>query len=125
MSYVLIIGDGPDAASIELGLGESGVRCVRVDDAVKALVFARREPPDVILLDTDASGFGSAKRLNYRLSEKRVPILLLASPEQADIFDMARADGFDGCVRKPVDVGAVVPLVREHLDEREGERCAE
>lgn len=125
MPYVLIIGDGRDAASLEPALRGAGVPCCRMDDAVKALVHARREAPGVILLDTDASGFDVAKRLDYRLSETRVPLILLASPEEADILDTAQADGFDGCVRKPIDVDAVVPFIREHLNKREEEPCAE
>lgn len=125
MGYVLIIGEGLDATSLDLALCEAGFSCQLVSDAVKALVHARRKTPDVILLDTEASGFDAVKHLGYRFSETRVPLLLLMPPEQADVINIGQAAGFDGCLRKPANVDVVITLVREHLKTREEDRHAE
>jgi DNA-binding response OmpR family regulator len=83
---ILIIEDDPDVAGmIKYTLKEAGYDVVLVPDGSKGLALAKKERPDLIVLDvmlSDADGFEICKNLKLDEATKYVPVIILGAETQ-------------------------------------------
>jgi DNA-binding NarL/FixJ family response regulator len=115
---VLIADDHPPTrAGVRAALERDGfVVCAEEADAAAAIETARRERPDVCLLDIHMPGEGirAADVISKELPETAV-VMLTVSRSDADLFDALRA-GASGYLLKDIDPARLPQALRGVLD---------
>jgi PAS domain S-box-containing protein len=114
---VLIVEDNKDAAdSLAQLVRLWGCRATTAGDAASALAAARKEPPDVVLMDIglpDMDGCEALRRLRAELGLSPVAVALtgLSGEHECARF---RAAGFERCLVKPPDLKELQALLVRH-----------
>ena len=102
---VLVADDHPPTrAGVRLALERGGFEvCSEAADAATAVALARRDRPDVCLLDINMPGNGihAAEAISQELPETAV-VMLTVSRTDSDLFDALRA-GASGYLLKDID----------------------
>jgi DNA-binding NarL/FixJ family response regulator len=102
---VIVADDHPPTrAGVRMALEANGFEvCAEVGDAASAIEAARRELPDVCLLDIHMPGDGihAAEEISRELPETAV-VMLTVSRTDSDLFDALRA-GASGYLLKDID----------------------
>lgn len=98
-------------------LGAAGYSTIAASSGTAALVVAAERVPGLVLMDIqlpDIDGVETLRRL--RADERTATIPVLALTAQAMHGDRERflAAGFDGYISKPVNIGELLAIVREH-----------
>ena len=110
---VLVVDDDPDMLHIIRGvLQDEGFSVATAGDGGLALSVARREPPDLAVLDYTLPMLDS-RQLAARLRELRgaaLPVLVITADGQA--ADKARRLGAYAYLRKPFELGELLAAVR-------------
>ena len=120
MSRVLVIDDeAPIRLLCRVNLEAEGMSVLEARDGPAGLEIARRERPDVILLDVmmpGLDGWNVAERLLSAEETRAIPIIFLTA--RADLRDRVRgmdAGGLD-YVTKPFNPVELASLVRDVVD---------
>ena len=90
---------------LEAGTGEEGVR------------LARRERPDLVLVDMQLPGIGGGEVLAQLRSEadtRTIPCVALSADAMPDQIQAARAAGFDDYWTKPLDIARFIERVQAY-----------
>jgi two-component system, OmpR family, alkaline phosphatase synthesis response regulator PhoP len=114
---LLLVEDDPEIlAMMVMTLGREGYRVATAEDGAEALAAARRERPDLIILDLmlprmNAMEFRAEQLRDPDLS--KIPIICLSGASHSAIvaFELGTVD----CLSKPVDVDRLLTLVRKEL----------
>jgi DNA-binding response OmpR family regulator len=124
---VLVIDDeAPIRLLCRVNLEAEGMKVVEAQDGTEGLEKARREQPDVILLDVMMPGLDGWEVLHRLLDDKQtkeIPIVFLTA--RAELRDRARGLELGGVdyVTKPFNPTELAPLVQELIARVErGER---
>ncbi len=121
---VLIIDDDQDQAeSLSLRLMDQGFETVTAHSGHVGLAAARRESPDLILLDVrlpDIDGFFVCQRLSDDVGACEIPVIMLSGMEAPDIIRRCRAAGCYYFVRKPYDPNVLLTLIEQAIRETQG-----
>jgi CheY-like chemotaxis protein len=91
---------------LTLLLQEAGLAVVTAEDGGSTLEIARREQPDVVLLDIqmpEMDGYEVAARLKADAELARIPIIGVSSFAMPGDREKALRLGFAGYIEKPVD----------------------
>ena len=134
---VLVIDDEPPIRLLcRVNLEAEGMEVLEAADGPSGLDQARREHPDVVLLDVMMPGLDGWRVAEHLLDDERtktIPIVFLTA--RAEFRDRARGLDIGGVdyVTKPFNPLELAPLVRELLeriargerDELRGEKLAE
>ena len=134
---VLVIDDEPPIRLLcRVNLEAEGMEVLEAADGPSGLDQARREHPDVVLLDVMMPGLDGWRVAEHLLEDERTkstPIVFLTA--RAEFRDRARGLDIGGVdyVTKPFNPLELAPLVRELLDridrgerdELRGEKLAE
>ncbi len=116
-SLILLVEDDPDIlAMMVTALGGEGYRIATAEDGAEALAAARRERPDLIVLDLMLPRMNA---LQFRAEQLRdpdlakIPILCLSGASHAATvaFELGTVD----CLPKPVDFDRLLTLIRKQL----------
>jgi adenylate cyclase len=116
---ILIVDDNSTNVKVlETRLAAEGYEIVTAGDGEEGLAAARRERPDLILLDVmmpKIDGFEVCRRLRADASFPFTPIILVtAMADSKDVVDGLEAGG-DEYLTKPVDHAALAARVRSML----------
>jgi DNA-binding NarL/FixJ family response regulator len=115
---ILVADDHPPTrAGVRMALEANGFEvCGEVGDALSAIEAARRELPDVCLLDIHMPGDGihAAEVISRELPETAV-VMLTVSRTDADLFDALRA-GASGYLLKDIDPARLPLALRGVLE---------
>jgi DNA-binding response OmpR family regulator len=120
MTRILIIEDDPDIAlSIKYHMErQGGFEVVVAEDGESGLDAARREPPDLVLLDLNLPGMDGmevCRSLRGEHAGATVPIIMItARVEERDAISGLES-GADDYITKPFSVKEVVARVRAVL----------
>src|SRR4029453_8076269 len=92
----IVVAEDDDAIAhlVAAARGGAGFLCLRAHDGDEAISLARREAPDLLILDVmmpHVDGLEVAKRLKSDVLSSRIPILMLPSLSGV----VARGRGFD------------------------------
>ncbi len=124
---VLVIDDEPPIRLLcRVNLEAEGMEVLEAADGPSGLDQARREQPDVVLLDVMMPGLDGWRVAEHLLDDERtktIPIVFLTA--RAEFRDRARGLDIGGVdyVTKPFNPLELAPLVRELLERIErGER---
>lgn len=113
---LVVDDDGPILLLMRSVLREFGFDAVEAGSGRQAIEEARRQTPDLILLDRNMPGMSGDETLRALRAEPAlgaVPVLILSGePIEPDEL---RALGATGAVLKPFDVTALVETIRRHV----------
>lgn len=119
MARVLVIDDEPDLVRLLIKiLGGRGHLVAVARDGAKALERVTREPPELLIVDSDLPELDGAevcRRIKANPRTSHIPVLMMTSG-YVDIYDVQQQGGPDGYVIRPfardVLANAVDRLVR-------------
>jgi DNA-binding response OmpR family regulator len=123
MKRILIVDD--DALmrrSLAFNLEQAGYRTVTAADAENALDLARRDPPDLVLLDIGLPGMDGLDALREFRARVDVPVIFVTARRRELDEALGLELGADDYVTKPFDLGVLLARIKAVL--RRVERAA-
>lgn len=122
MNTILIVDDEPKIVRLARDyLEKNGYRVVTAGDGQSALTTARREKPDLIVLDLMLPGMDGREVCKILRRESDVPIIMLtALAEEVDQVSGLEL-GADDYITKPFSPRALVARIRAMLRRSRGE----
>ncbi len=115
---LLIVDDNVDAANVLAMFLEAIGHTVSIEhDPVKALERARREVPDICLLDIGLPGMDGnelAMRLKSQTETKNCKLIAITGYSQESDRKSTAAAGFDHHLVKPIDLQELTGLLQAH-----------
>ena len=116
---ILVVDDEPDVTSLlTLMLKSQGYNVLVAGDGQEALEKARRDPPDLILLDImrpRPDGYKEARMLKFVENFSHIPIIILTAKIQERDRQMGLEMGANEYVTKPFDTAALLLKIKEIL----------
>ncbi|MCU0613229.1 MAG: response regulator [Candidatus Eisenbacteria bacterium] len=104
-------------------LDRRGYRTLTVTDGLAGLALAKRELPDVILLDVmlrGLSGFDICRKLRAEPALHTTPIILLTVWDHSSVANTGRAAGATLTLRKPADPEVILTNIEQVLGHQNG-----
>lgn len=102
---ILIVDDAlVDRQNLETILSAAGHVVLQAENGEEALVRAREQRPDVILMDVnmpDLDGFATTRRLKAQADTKDIPVVFVTGKNQKADLAWGRILGARGYVGKP------------------------
>jgi DNA-binding response OmpR family regulator len=99
-------------------LRSAGFEVVAARDGVTAVSTARKEQPDLILLDLGlpaGDGFSVLQRLQMLINTNTIPVIVLSSRDPKSASDAALKAGAISYYQKPVDLDVLLKSINEAL----------
>jgi DNA-binding response OmpR family regulator len=99
-------------------LKSAGFEVIGARDGMGAISTARKEQPDLILLDLGlpaGDGFVVMQRLQSLLSTATIPIVVVSSREPAVGEEASKRAGAIAYLRKPVDFEKLLKIITEAI----------
>ncbi|MBP7694224.1 MAG: response regulator transcription factor [Anaerolineales bacterium] len=121
-SLILVVDDEPKVARLARDyLEKNGFRVVTAADGQAALAMARREKPDLVILDLMLPGLDGREVCRILRRESEVPIIMLTALSEEIDQVTGLEIGADDYITKPFSVRALVARVRALLRRTRGE----
>src|SRR5215468_4054175 len=123
----IVVAEDDDAIAhlVAAALGDSGFLCLRAHDGDEAIRLARREAPDLLILDVmmpHTDGLEVAKRLKAGVIASRIPILMLTSLSAVDDRVKGLEAGANDYLAKPFDLRELAARVKALIRSAKRER---
>lgn len=113
---VLVVEDSDDARYfMRLELERLGYLVVEAENGEKAVEVARRERPDIILMDLSLpvlDGIAATEMIRSSEELNGVPVIAVTAHQETDFREGAKAAGFDAYVTKPIDINWLSELIK-------------
>lgn len=120
MKKILIVEDDRKIVmALGVRLKAAGYECVMAFDAVGGVSTARKERPDLVLLDISmpaGNGFQVAERIQSWVPTG-APIIFLTASRQPGLRERAEDLGAAGFFEKPFEFSDLLAAIRDALDE--------
>ncbi len=116
---ILIVED--DISNLELFcdvINTAGYECIHASNGESALEIAKREKPDLILLDIQLPGLDGISvknRLKSLEETKDIRIVALTAYAMKGDKEMFLNEGFDGYISKPIKIKEFIQIIQEYL----------
>ena len=102
---ILIVDDAQiDRSNLEKIVSEAGHQTLLADSGVQAIERAKRDKPDLILMDVnmpDMDGFAATRKLKADDATKGIPIVFVTSKNQKADLAWGQMLGAKGFITKP------------------------
>jgi DNA-binding response OmpR family regulator len=119
---VLVVDDESDFIELlKYNLESQGFEVLVAGDGMGALNIARRELPDVVLVDLmlpDLDGFSVCEILRSQPSTARVPIIVVSALDGEYVHSRGVQTGVATCFKKPVDMKVLGESIRSNHELR-------
>jgi DNA-binding response OmpR family regulator len=116
---ILVIEDDADIRTLlKMQLGNAGYETAFAWDAVTALTIARKEEPDLIMLDIGlpgGDGWVVMERLQTLAPFAMIPIIVVSAQPSDPHAERAKAAGAHAFIEKPFEMDTVLAEVRAAL----------
>ena len=116
---ILIVDDEPDLLEmVQITLETEGYECIVAYDGFRALNRARKEKPDLIILDVmlpGLNGYKVCRLLKFDEQYKRIPIIMLTAEAQEKDRLIGEETGADFYMTKPFAADKLIAKVAELL----------
>ena len=118
---ILIVDDEKDLVKvIELRLKAAGYDTIAAYDGQEALNKARKENPDLVILDLmlpKMNGYQVCRMLKFDAAYKKIPIIILTARVQESDRELGMQVGADAYFVKPFEYEKVLAKIKELLKE--------
>jgi two-component system KDP operon response regulator KdpE len=118
---ILVIDDDQDLLkALGTRLRAEGFAFVAASDGVMAVAAARREKPDLILLDLGlpgGDGYQVLERIKTLTPTSMTPVIVLSAKDPKVHEEKSRAAGADAFIQKPAESAALLAEIRRLLGE--------
>jgi two-component system alkaline phosphatase synthesis response regulator PhoP len=119
---VLVVDDESDFIQLlKYNLENQGFEILTAGDGVQALNAARRELPDVVLIDLmlpDIDGFSVCEILRSQPSTSKVPIIVVSALDGEYVRNRGVQAGVACCFKKPMDMKVLGESIRSNYEQR-------
>lgn len=119
---ILIIEDEPDITElIKTRVESAGYRTIAAYDGVEGLEMAKKELPDLILLDIlmpRMDGITVAIRLKKMEETKSIPIIIVSVTRGPDEEGLTKKIGVEEYLYKPLDAEELLSKIKKVLGKR-------
>ncbi len=119
MKKVVLIEDSKAlAGALQGALELEGVQVVWAADGVQGVAAAKREKPDLILLDLmlpKLSGYEVCKMLKTDNNTWRIPIVIMSTLSDAESRERAQEAGADYFIPKPYSLASTLSEIKKYL----------
>ena len=119
---ILIVEDNPlHTKLIEMTLRTKNYTLLKATDGEKALDIARKERPDLIIMDLNLpgmTGFEVTKKLRENPAFSHTPIIAITAYAMARDREMVIESGCDAYLSKPIDTRELPGVIAELLSAR-------
>jgi len=116
---ILVIDDENELAkAIQIRLSVSGYEVLTACDGVEGLEKAKKEKPDLILLDVSMpkmDGFKTLEKLKQNSQIKFIPVIMLTAKSQLDDVTKATDLGAEDYIVKPFDYITVLDKIKKAI----------
>jgi DNA-binding response OmpR family regulator len=117
---ILVVDDEPDLVeTVRFPLEMEGFNVLVSYNGEDALNQARKESPDLILLDLmlpKLDGYKVCRLLKFDERYKHIPILMLTAKTQEKDKILGKETGADEYITKPFDIDELMKKVKSHLN---------
>jgi twitching motility two-component system response regulator PilH len=107
MARVLIVDDSPtETYKISSILSKSGYEVITAESGEQGVTVARKELPDVVLMDIvmpGLNGFQATRQLSREPSTSHIPVIIVTTKDQDTDRVWGQRQGARGYLTKPVD----------------------
>jgi CheY-like chemotaxis protein len=104
MRVLYVEDNDPNFQLVRKILGFDGIVVVHAQDGLEALDVARKETPDLVLMDLGLpgmDGYETARKLRELPGLAKVPVAALTASVREVDREKAKAEGFAGFIEKP------------------------
>jgi DNA-binding response OmpR family regulator len=119
---ILLVEDEPELnRAIKIRLEAAGFEIISAMDGEEGLEMARKEKPDLIVLDLilpNMSGFDVCHKLKIDKEYKDIPIIMLTAKFQPNDIRFGIAMGADAYITKPYESQELFTKIGELLKDR-------
>ena len=119
MARIMIVDDSPtDAQALRKILEKNGHETVLAHDAKEGIEVARRERPDLILMDVvmpGLNGFQATRELTSDPDTAGIPVIIVTRKDQQVDRVWGMRQGAKDYVIKPVKENTLLSLINEAL----------
>jgi DNA-binding response OmpR family regulator len=118
---ILVVDDDMDIQRLlARRLGNVGYDTAFAADGTSAISVARKESPDLILLDLGlpaGDGFKVLERLHAMAQLARIPVIVMSARVHPDVSSRAIEAGAQKFIPKPFEMGQLLDLITSALGE--------
>ena len=119
MARILIIDDSPtETYKFRLILEKNGHDAIEANSAEEGIELAKREAPDLILMDIvmpGLNGFQATRQLSKDAATKQIPVIIVTTKDQETDKVWGKRQGAVGYLTKPVTDTLLVSSVEKVL----------
>ncbi|MEX1829040.1 twitching motility response regulator PilH [Luteibacter sp. CQ10] len=119
MARILIVDDSPSQLlGIKRIVEKLGHEAITAEDGAAGVEAAKRELPDLILMDVvmpNLNGFQATRTIAKEDSTKHIPIILVTTKDQDTDKVWGLRQGAKAYVVKPIKEEELVSALKEHL----------
>lgn len=120
MTQIMIVDDSPtDTYVLKRMLEKNGFITLTVMNADEGIETAKREKPDLILMDVvmpGLNGFQATRELTSDPETSRIPIIIVTRKNQEVDRVWGMRQGASNYLTKPVKESSLVELINDTLD---------
>ncbi len=117
---ILIVDDQKKLVElVRFKLEKEGFECLAASDGEEGLEMAKKENPDLILMDVmmpKINGFQVCRLLKSDENYKHIPIIMLSAKDQESDKFWGKESGADDYMTKPFDLEKLFQKVHEYLE---------
>lgn len=117
---ILIADDETDIVeTLQFMLEVEGFECLTAYNGEDALNLAKREMPDLIILDVmmpKINGYKVCRLLKFDAKYKNIPVLMVTARSQEEDKTIGEETGADEYITKPFEITDVVDRVKKYLE---------
>ena len=118
---ILIADDETDIVeTLQFMLEVEGFECLTAYNGEDALNLAKREMPDLLILDVmmpKINGYKVCRLLKFDAKYKNIPILMVTARSQEEDKMIGVETGPDEYITKPFEINDVVEKVKKYLEQ--------
>ena len=118
---ILIADDETDIVeTLQFMLEVEGFECLTAYNGEDALNLAKREMPDLLILDVmmpKINGYKVCSLLKFDAKYKNIPILMVTARSQEEDKMIGEETGADEYITKPFEINDVVEKVKKYLEQ--------
>jgi twitching motility two-component system response regulator PilH len=119
MTQIMIVDDSPtDMHLLKKILEKNGFKTLTASDADEGIQVAKRERPDLILMDVvmpGLNGFQATRELSSDPETSAIPVIIVTRKDQQVDRVWGMRQGARDYITKPVKEGVLLNLIKEAL----------